>query len=128
MIFKFHLAILIIIVSVYIYLVGFTLNIFYIVFVHNWLVFSRYLSLCIMGWFSLDIYLCAYSVGAFWLEAPLCNTLSSPPASYRKRTLAHLHTCILAHLHTCTLAHLHTVQCTVNEMRMVLLLLNLINV
>ena len=64
--------------------------------------------MCIIGWFSLDIYLCAYSVGAFWLEAPLCNTLSSPPASYRKRTLAHLP--------------------LVNEMRMVLLLLNLINV
>ena len=87
--------------------------------------------MCIIGWFSLDIYLCAYSVGAFWLEAPLCNTLSSPPASYRKRTLATLHTCILAHLHTCTLAHLyiaHLNTCTVNEMRMVLLLLHLINV
>ena len=81
--------------------------------------------MCIIGWFSLDIYLCAYSVGAFWLEAPLCNTLSSPPASFAS---AHLHSvqCTLANLHPCTLAHLHT--CTVNEMRMVLLLLNLINV
>ena len=39
---------------------------------------------------SLTLSWCAQKAGAFWLQAPLCNTLSFPPASYHMCTVTEI--------------------------------------